>query len=60
MVADVGDGVGGISQSILVSNRFSDSDPVLGQGVPCLTGALGISSRGWSFHPGIWLLDMGL
>ena len=31
-------------QSFLVLNRFSDANPALGQGVPCLTGALGISS----------------
>ena len=44
--ADVGTGVGGIGQSFLVSNRFSDADPTLDQGVPCLTGALGMSSSG--------------
>ena len=42
----VGTGVGGIGQSFLVWNQFSDADPALGQGVPCLTGALGISSSG--------------
>ena len=42
----VGIGVGGIGQSILVSIRFSDVDPELGQGIPCLTGALGTSSGG--------------
>ena len=42
--AGVGAGVGGSGQSFLVSNRFSEADPVLGKGVPCLTGALGISS----------------
>ena len=44
--AGVGTGVGGIGQSFLVLNRFSDAEPALGQGVPCLTGALGISSSG--------------
>ena len=44
--AGVGAGVGGIGQLFLVSNKFSEADPVLGQGVPCLTGALGISSSG--------------
>ena len=39
---DVGAGVGGIGQSFLVSNRFSEVDPALGQGVPCLAGALGM------------------
>ena len=40
----LGTGVGGIDESFLVSNRFYDGKLVLGQGVPCLTGALGISS----------------
>ena len=44
--AGVGTGVGEIGQSFLVSNRFSEADPALGQGVPCQTGALGISSSG--------------
>ena len=50
--AGVGTGEGGISQSFLVSNRFSDANPALGQGAPCLTGALGISSSngGLSFR----------
>ena len=43
---DVGTGVGGIGQSFLVSNRFSDVEPALGQGVSCLTGALGMTSSG--------------
>ena len=30
----------------MVSNRFSKAAPVLGQGVPCLTGALGMSFSG--------------
>ena len=42
--AGVGTGVGGIGQSFLVSYRFSEADPALGQGVPCLTGALGMYS----------------
>ena len=42
----VGTGVGGIAQSFLVSNKFFSIDPVLGQGVPCLKGALGMSSSG--------------
>ena len=48
----VGTGVGGIGQSFLVSNRFSEADPALDQGVPCTPGALRISSsgRGLSFR----------
>ena len=47
----VGAGVGGIGQSFLVSNRFSEVDPALGQGVPCLIGALGTggSCLSWIF-----------
>ena len=41
-----GVGVEGIGQSFLASNKFSEADPVLGQGVSCLTGALGMSSSG--------------
>ena len=44
--AGVGTGVGGIGHSFLVLNRFSDAKHALAQGVPCLTGALGISSSG--------------
>ena len=44
--AGVGTGVGWIGQSFLVSNRFSEADPALGQGVPCLPVTLGISSCG--------------
>ena len=36
MGADVG--VGGIGQSFLHLNKFSDVDPVLGHGVPALAG----------------------
>ena len=42
--AGVGTGVGGIGHSFLVLNRFSDADPALHQGVPCLIGTLGMSS----------------
>ena len=60
-------GAVGIGQSFLVSNKFSEADPVLGQGVPCLTGVLGMfsSSGGWSFewkdvpHSGVLLLGKG-
>ena len=50
---DVGARVG-IGQSFLVSNRFSDVDPALGQGVPCLGGALGMSSN----RGGFWTEDL--
>ena len=46
MGAGVDVGVGGIGQYFLVSNKFSEDDPVLGQGMPCPTGELGISSSG--------------
>ena len=52
--AGVETGVGGIVQSFLVSNRFSDAKPALGQGVPCLTWALGIFSSGG----GLSLMDL--
>ena len=44
--AGVGTGVGEIDQSFLVSNKFSDADPELDQGVLCHGGTLGISSSG--------------
>ena len=44
----------GVGQSFLVLNRFSDAEPALGIGVPCLTGALGISSSGG----GLLLMDL--
>ena len=44
--AGVGTGIGGIHQSFLVLNRFSDAEPALGQGEPCLAGTLVISSSG--------------
>ena len=46
---DVGAGIGGVGQSLLVSNRFSEVDPALGQGVPCLIGALGMFSKRGGF-----------
>ena len=42
--AGVGAGVEGIGQSFLALNRFSGADTELDLGVPCLTGALGMSS----------------
>ena len=39
-----GDWSGGIGQSFLVLNKFSEVDPALGQGLLCLTGALSMSS----------------
>ena len=64
----VGAGVGGIGQSFLVSNKFLEADPVQGQGVPCLTWALAMSSNGGGLElqtegcPSFWalLLDKGL
>ena len=44
-------GVGGIGQSFLVSNRFSDADPELGQQVLCWGGAMGVSSSGGGLDP---------
>ena len=49
--AGVGTGVGGIGQSILVSNKFPETHPALGQGVPCLTGVWGISSSRGRLKP---------
>ena len=57
--ADVGVGVGGIAQSFLVSNRFLEVDPVLSQGIPCLTVALGISSSGGRLELSFWGLVVG-
>ena len=54
-----GDWSRGIGQSFLVSNRFSDADPELGQGVLCLGGALGISSSGGGLDPSFWGLVAG-
>ena len=54
----LGIGTGGIGQSFLVSNRFSEADPALGQGVPFLTGALGISSSGGGLGPSFWDLSV--
>ena len=54
---DVGAGVGGIGQSFLVSNRLSKVDPALGQEVPCLTGALGMSSKGGGFWTDNMMLE---
>ena len=62
MWAGVVTGVGGIVQSFLVSNRFSDADPELGQGILGLGGALGISSSGGGLDPSFlgsacWMWD---
>ena len=51
---DVGAGVGGIGQSFIVSHRFSEVDPAWDQGVPCLTGTLGMSSK----EGGFWTEDL--
>ena len=64
-VFTVGAGEGGIGQSFLISNRFSEADPVLGQEVPCLTGALGMSSSSGGLelcmegYPSFWGLAIG-
>ena len=55
----VGTGVRGIGQSFLVSNKFSATDPALGQGVPCLTGALGMSSSGGGLDSLFWVMVDG-
>ena len=52
----VGTGAGGIGQSFLVLNKFSEADPVLGQGVLCLTEALAMSSSGRGLDPSFWCL----
>ena len=57
--AGVGARVGGIDQSFLISNRFSDADHELGQGVLYLSGALGISSSGGGLDPSILGLVVG-
>ena len=52
--AGVGAGVGKIGQSILVSNRLSDADLELGQGILCLGWALGISSSDEGLDTSFW------
>ena len=59
MGVGVAAGAGGIGQSYLVSNRFSDVHPGLGQGVLCLGGALGTSSSGGGLDPSFWGLIVG-
>ena len=54
--ADVGTGVGGIGQSFLISNKFSETDPVLGQGVLCLTEAQGMSSSDEGLNLSFWVI----
>ena len=51
----VGAGVG----TGVVLNRFSEADPTLGQGVPYLTGALGMHSSGGGLYPLFWGLLVG-
>ena len=46
LIVGAGVGVGGIGQSFPFSKMFLEADPVLGKGVPCLTGPLGMSSSG--------------
>ena len=45
VAAGMGNRVWGIGQSFLVSNKFSEADSALDQGVPYLSKALGMSSR---------------
>ena len=52
--AGVGTGAGGIGQSFHVLKESSEADPAWGQGVLCLTGALGMSSSGGGFDPSFW------
>ena len=56
---EVGLGIRGNDQSFLVSNRFSETEPVLGEGVPCLTEAVGISSNVGGLDPFFWGLVVG-
>ena len=62
--SDVGTGAGGIGKSFWVSNRFSEVDCALGQRVPSLTGAFGMSSKWGGFWtevcPLFWGLAIGL
>ena len=55
----MGAGVGEIGQSFLASNRISGADPELGQGVICLTGALGMSLSGGGLDPSFWGFPVG-
>ena len=50
--------MGEIGQSFF-SNRFSDPEPELSQGVLCLSGVLGISSCGGGLDPSFWGLVVG-
>ena len=55
----LGTGAGGIIQSFLVLNKFSEADLALGQGLLYLTGALGMSSSGRGLDPSFWGLVIG-
>ena len=44
-------GAGGIGQSFLISNKFSDVDPEFGKGELCLGGTLDKSSSGGGLNP---------
>ena len=57
--AGVGTGVGGISQFFLVSNKFSEAYPVLGQRMLCLGGTLGVSFSGGGLDFSFWDLVVG-
>ena len=55
--AGVGTGGGGIDQSFLVSNKFYEADPVLGQGCSVWVEhwVYLLVMEGWIFHFRIWL-----
>ena len=56
MGAGVGTGAGGIGQSFLVLNKFSEVNPALGQGVLCPAGHWVYLPlvEGWILHFGVW------
>ena len=55
----IGTGAGGIGHYFLVSNTFSEADSALGQGIPFLTGELGMSSSGGRLDPLFWGMVVG-
>ena len=61
MGTDVAAGAGGIGQSFLVSNKFSDVDPELARGYSVWVGhwVYLLVVEGWILHFEVWLFDMG-
>ena len=65
-IVGVGAGVEGMGQTSLALNKFSEADPVLGQGVASLTGpwvclqVVGHWSCKWKDFPGVFLLGKEL